>query len=543
MKNNKILGFWSNHDCSYCILEDGVPIIHDEYERFIREKEPPGDSLKFYEENFGSINDIKYFATCYPLSKASQYFSFENLTDAVSKNDGKLFKVGHHEAHAANAFFSSNIKKSLIVTIDGGGIEDSVGTPSAFTVWEGNENKIKKIDILPHTQINIGSVWTRCTRYIFNLQSGWPTGHQAGTVMAMAALGDGSKYLQDFSKMLKEDLNAASFKPLNQPSGANTGNDPEHPYLNKFKIIAEKSDQDKWDLAASLQLATEIFVRDILSHYIKEYKAEYLCLSGGVILNSVMAGKLYDWFPMLKSIYITPTPHDGGLAIGAAQYAWHQILDNPRIDWKDNCTPYLGKTYSRQEVENTIEKFQDTLKTQTATTDDIINFVNDQKIVAIFGGGSESGRRALGNRSILADPRSPQMKDRVNEKVKHRQWFRPFAPSILRDEVSNWFERDIDSPYMGFCIKFKQEKKDKVPAVVHFDSTARLQTVTKNDNPWYYNFLKKWNDKSGVPIILNTSFNDTEPICEIPEHAIKCFLKTEIDYLYFYDHDILVSKS
>ena len=168
--------------------------------------------------------------------------------------------------------------------------------------------------------------------------------------------------------------------------------------------------------------------------------------------------------------------------------------------------------------------------------------LQNQNIVAVFGGGSESGRRALGNRSILADPRDPDMKDIINEKVKHRQWFRPFAPSILREEVGNWFTKDKNSPYMSFVLDFKDEVKERVPAVVHLNGTARLQTVTENDNKWYYNFIKKWYNSSGVPIVLNTSFNDREPICETPEHAINCFLNTNIDYLYFYDKGLLVNK-
>ena len=134
------------------------------------------------------------------------------------------------------------------------------------------------------------------------------------------------------------------------------------------------------------------------------------------------------------------------------------------------------------------------------------------------------------------------MKDIINEKVKHRQWFRPFAPSILREDVGDWFEKDLDSPYMSFAVKFKKEVVDKVPAVVHFDNTGRLQTVTENDNKWYYNFIKKFKEKTGVPILLNTSFNDREPIVETPEHAINCFLGTNIDGLYFYDINILVEK-
>jgi len=183
------------------------------------------------------------------------------------------------------------------------------------------------------------------------------------------------------------------------------------------------------------------------------------------------------------------------------------------------------------------------LKVKRNTSDsDVIELICQQNIISVFGGGSESGRRALGNRSILCDPRSPDMKDIINEKVKHRQWFRPFAPSILREEVKNWFVRDIDSPYMSMVLHYKEEVKDKVPAVVHLDGSGRLQTVTKNDNKWYYNFIKKFKKETGVPILLNTSFNDREPIVETPEHAINCFMGTNIDYLYFYEYGILISK-
>ena len=166
----------------------------------------------------------------------------------------------------------------------------------------------------------------------------------------------------------------------------------------------------------------------------------------------------------------------------------------------------------------------------------------EQSIISVFGGGSESGRRALGNRSILCDPRGPKMKDIINEKVKHRQWFRPFAPSILRDKVSDWFYRDVDSPYMTTVLDWKEEVKEKVPAVVHLNGTARLQTVTKNDNEWYYNFIENFYKETGVPIVLNTSFNDREPIVENPQHALGCFMRTNIDYLYFRDFGILVRK-
>ena len=538
----KIAGLWSGHDCSFCILEDGRPIIHAEYERYIREKEPAGDSAQFLFDECDSYEDIKYFATCYPVKKmVENNESFRKLQGLIKKNGGKFYTVGHHQAHAANAFFSSNFNSSLIITVDGGGVEDERNSTTALTFWHGEGNKIMHLNTRSLGDINIGGVWTRATRYIFKLQSGWPRGHQAGTVMAMAALGDPARFVDDFYAMLTRDLMMASFKPPNQPRGAYTGNDPQHPYLDRWSKLADESEQNKFDLAAGLQAATEKHFKEVVESALeKAPEVKNICLAGGVALNSVMVGKMYDWFgDKVENIYVTPTPHDGGLTIGAAQYVWHQVLDNPRIEWKDNFTPYLGFEY--KDVKEALKK-HDNISYKACTDGEVVDLLDQQNIVAVFGGGSESGRRALGNRSILADPRSPKMKDIINEKVKHRQWFRPFAPSILREEVKNWFTKDINSPYMSFVLNFKEEVKEKVPAVVHLNGTARLQTVTENDNKWYYNFIKQWHKKSGVPIVLNTSFNDREPICETAEHAVNCFLGTEIDYLYFYDEGILVER-
>ena len=218
-------------------------------------------------------------------------------------------------------------------------------------------------------------------------------------------------------------------------------------------------------------------------------------------------------------------------------------MNQPRVKWEDSSPTYLGFNYHEDSVYEELEKRKDKVSFEKVDESVVIDLLTkDDNVISVFNQGSESGRRALGNRSILADPRSPNMKDIINEKVKHRQWFRPFAPSILREDVSDWFEIDVDSPYMTTVIKFKEEVRDKVPAVVHFDGSARLQTVTENDNKWYYNFIKKFKEKTGVPIVLNTSFNDREPIVETPEHAVNCFLGTDIDYLYFCELQILVKK-
>ena len=347
--------------------------------------------------------------------------------------------------------------------------------------------------------------------------------------MGMAALGDPNKYLPHFKGKLTANLLE------NDNKGAIDFN-----YLNKE---ANKLEQNKFDIAAALQQETEIVIKNLLSPLIEKYQPKNLCLSGGVSLNCVAVGKMLDWFPGIN-IFCDPIPYDAGLSLGSARYLWHHILNNPRIyNNPKNRSPYLGCSYDKSTISQTLDKFNSKIEIQKDIDDNyVINELINKKIIAVFGGGSESGRRALGNRSILADPRHKETKDIVNKKVKHRQWFRPFAPSILREDVKDWFIYDVDSPYMSFALPFKGQKSKQVPAVTHFNNTARLQTVKEEDNKWYYNFIKKFKNKTGVPILLNTSFNDREPIVETPEHAIKCFLKTDLDYLYFRDYNILINK-
>lgn len=525
----KIGGIVSSHDCAFVVLEDGKPIVHAELERYLRVKEPKGDAFKFMKEEYKDFEEIKHFV--HPLDTweggPQNWYpdSWKEMNGIANKNDGTLRFVGHHKSHAANAFFSSNFDEALIITIDGGG-RDLVGgvpTPATITIWEGKGNKIEEVKIITENEINIGTMWSNCTEHIFGLSRGYPKGNQCGTVMAMACMGDPSKYYDEF------------YQHRCRPHGFN---------FAKFKKIIAESEEEAFNVAAALQKTTEDIIREVLEPFVKNSKSKKLCLSGGVVLNSVMTGKMIaDWYKdHFEDYYVCPVPYDAGLAIGAAQYLWHHHLGNPRIKWEDNYTPYLGYSYSEEQIRSALKQNSDKVQHIAATNTEVAKLLMDSKIISVFSGGSESGRRALGNRSILADPRNANMKDLINEKVKHRQWFRPFAPSILRESVSEWFEIDIDSPYMTYVVQFKEEMKEKVPAVVHYDGTARLQTVTEKDNPWYYNFIKIWEQLSGVPIVLNTSFNDREPIVETPTDAIKCFLKTDIDYLYFADIGILVNK-
>ncbi len=525
----KIAGLCSGHDCSFAILEDGKPVLHAELERYLRVKEPLGDSLELLFEKYKNYDEIVHFTHCVDTWNGGirkRYpDTFQKMQECISNKGGHFYEPGHHESHAANAFFSSNYNEALIVTIDGGGRDydrDGNVVITTFTIWRGEGNKIFPIAIIPIDKINIGEMWRICTQHVFGLSGGYPKGNQAGSVMAMAVMGNPDKYYPYF----------ASQKGLLKPSFN----------LADLRKAAESSEEERFNIAAALQKTTEVLVRGILDKYVKKYKPKNICLSGGVVLNSVMTGKMLDWFDGVENYYICPVPYDAGLAIGSAQWVWHQKLDNPRITWDDNCTPYLGELYSRKDVLSALDELKDLVEYRDTDDSCVLDLLSEKNIISVFGGGSESGRRALGNRSILADPRHDDMKDLINQKVKHRQWYRPFAPSILKEEVTKWFVRDIDSPYMGFVIKFKPEATTQVPAVTHLDGSGRLQTVTEKDNHWYYNFLKNWDNKTGVPILLNTSFNDREPIVENPMDAIKCFCGTNIDYLYFYDEGILVSK-
>tara|TARA_R100000278_G_scaffold123124_1_gene111404 strand:- start:980 stop:2572 length:1593 start_codon:yes stop_codon:yes gene_type:complete len=528
----KIAGLCSGHDCSFAILDNGVPTIHAELERYLRVKEPLGDSLEFLFDTYAEYNEIKHFTHCVDNWNGgirNRYpETYNKMQSIVKQNSGIFYEPGHHESHAANAFFSSNFDEALIVTIDGGGRDyDKNGNVviTTFTIWKGEGNKIKPIMIIPIEKLNLGVMWQLCTTNIFGLSGGYPKGNQAGSVMAMAVMGDPSEHYEYF-KTYGGNIQHTNFD------------------FARLQKLASESEEQRFNIAAAMQKVTEDIVRSIILKYAKQYPSKNLCLAGGVVLNSVMSGKMFDWFKdIYEDIYMCPVPYDAGLAIGSAQWVWHQELDNPRITWDKNASPYLGELYDRQAILSAIENFNDKVTAHDTDDTGVLVKLNDQKIVSVFSGGSESGRRALGNRSILADPRSPLMKDLINEKVKHRQWYRPFAPAILREDVTNWFVRDIESPYMGFVIKFKPEVIDKVPAVVHHDGSGRLQTVRETDNKWFHGFLKQWKDMTQVPILLNTSFNDREPIVETPEDAIKCFLKTDIDYLYFCDEGILLEKN
>ena len=294
------------------------------------------------------------------------------MHQVIKKNDGKLYAISHHQSHSANAFFSSNFDESLIITIDGSGTDKvdwkdvekdttELGRDgyfsTSFTFWKGKGLDIEPIERIPMTSLTIGSPWRIYTREIFGLSSGHPHGLAAGTVMAMAAPGDPEKYWKDFYN--------AFLAGGGGPSAYTQQN------IDKYKPIAERSEQDSFDVAAGLQRATEEVCKKIMTPYIEKYNPKHICMAGGVVLNSVMIGKMYDWYPNVEQIYICPVPYDGGLAIGAAQYVYHQILREPRVEWKDNCPAYLGTPYSKEEVNEAIKLNEDKIEV-SYTTDDFV---------------------------------------------------------------------------------------------------------------------------------------------------------------------------
>ena len=547
----RIVGLYNWHDGGYCVLEDGVVTEHIEFERYTRLKESGGDSLSYFQKHFLekrnlTQEDVDVWVSPFPdtnLEKGAGD-TFDTHTHLPKE---KIVFYPHHFCHASHAYFSSTFDDAYVITIDSAGI-DTNNKPVSLCGYACKGNEIVKIMDIPNHLFSLGTLWGRATRFIFKLSSGYPRGHQAGSVMAMAALGDHTKYYDDFKRMATTDFSKVSQTPSGYKRGVYVPPEEDviHPYLNMYRVRAE-DDQEKFNMAASLQKVTEELVGSVVDQFInicqsRGFTSKNICFAGGVSLNSVCMGKIKDITKSnIENVFIPPVPYDGGLTIGACQYHWHKILENKKTG--KFVSPYLGEAYEKEEVENAISKRIENLDvTRDFSLDQCADLLVDNKIVSIFQGRSESGRRALGNRSILANPANPNMKDLINEKVKHRQWYRPFAPTIMEEKGAEWFDNFHPSPYMGFVFKFKDDKIGQAPAVEHVDKTARIQSVNREQNEKYYDLINTFYQKTGVPILLNTSFNDREPICETPDHGIDCFLRTDIDYLYFADHSILLSK-
>ena len=300
-----------------------------------------------------------------------------------------------------------------------------------------------------------------------------------------------------------------------------------------FRTAREQNDeleQFHIDLAASVQKFTEKVLFHMLNHLQKKTGCENICITGGVAQNSVANGKILE-STNFKNIYIPSAGHDAGTSIGSALYLYNQILRNERLE--EITSAYFGKKSSQEEIVKFLEK--ESVKYEIYSDEDLYEKVSDKLVdggvVGWFQGRAEFGPRALGHRSIIVDPRRKDAKYLLNDKIKRRESFRPFAPSILKEAVSDYFVQKDTVPFMEKVFDIKKEKYDEIPAVTHVDGTGRLQSVDNEVSPRYHKLISKFAEKSGVPILLNTSFNENEPIVNKPEEALSCFLRTKMDML------------
>lgn len=564
-----ILGINAYHgDSSACLLKDGEVICASEEERFRRIKHWAGfptmaiqfclddAKISLAEIDFIAISRDPYANIFLKgLNAIKNRLSFSNIKDrvanlkkAASIEDefkinfpdqfqflkAKFINVEHHRSHLASAFFVSPFEESAIVSIDGFGDFSSVMTA------HGKANKFEVINKVnyPHS---LGVFYTTFTQYL-----GFPHYGDEYKVMGLAPYGS-AKYKDQVAKTLIKksnglfELNTKYFNHLK--NGVNMSWDGGIPAIDSLytdELIKEfgearKKDEElsqyHKDLAASVQSVCEDFIFHICEGAYQNTKSENLCLAGGVGQNSVANGKIIA-NTSFKNLYIPPAAHDAGTAIGAALYVNHQLQNHKRN--YISKTGYYGYVASDFEIKKLLDDRNIEYKYYD-NQDQLVDFVTDKiidaKVIGWYQGRAEFGPRALGHRSIIADPRRNDAKEILNLKIKRRESFRPFAPSILKEKVIDYFEVVDDVPFMEKVFKIKKEMQQLIPAVTHVDGTGRLQTVDKNDEPLYYKLIKSFYDKTSVPILLNTSFNENEPIVNKPEEALDCYLRTKMDVL------------
>ena len=465
---------------------------------------------------------------------------------------GKIINIEHHDAHLASTFFVSPFKEACVVSIDGFGDF----TSTAWGFGHNTEIEVKERIHFPHS---LGIFYQSITQFL-----GFKKYGDEYKVMGLAPYGK-PKYKDKLKKVLiledqgkfKLNLNYFKFHKSNTDfkwdNGKVSFNDLYSnkliDLLGKERDEGENIDQFHKDIAQSAQSLYEDAFINILNETYKIYKNENICISGGCGMNSVANGKITKNTPF-KNVYVQPAAGDAGGALGASYYTWHTVLKNKeRFEMKH---AYYGNSFDNKIIEKIIKNENNKLKDQNCNlkfyenfnelTEKVVNLISNGNVVGWFQDRMEWGPRALGNRSILADPRNPKMKNILNSKIKRRESFRPFAPSILKEQVSEWFEIDDDVPFMMKVFQIKEKKRSIIPAVTHIDGSGRLQTVYKDRNEKYYNLIKQFYKISKVPILLNTSFNENEPIINRPDEALNCFLRTKMDVLALGNYLIIRDK-
>ncbi len=563
-----ILGLNAFHgDSSACILKDGEVIVALEEERIRRIKHWAGfpiEAIKYCLNDAGiTIKDIDYITISRDPSvnvmkkikhTLKNKVSVSSIIDrysnskkvksvkatlaeefGVSENEinAEIHNIEHHRSHLGSAFFASPFEKSALLSIDGFG--DFTSTMTAV----GNGNQIEVLDSV-HFPHSVGIFYTSFTQYL-----GFPKYGDEYKVMGLAPYGnpiyvDKLKDVIEFTNDGLFKLNLKYFK--HHKDGVKMsweGGEPDiegiySDYMvEKFGPVRKREEeltQYHKDLAASVQRICEELIFHILSQLHKKTGIDNLCIAGGVAQNSVANGKVLKNTPF-KNVYIPPAGHDAGTSIGSALFLYNQILKQKRVT--PTYSGSLGSHFTDTEIEAYLKSQNVNYKkyTDVELYDKVTDCIIDGGVVGWFQGRAEFGPRALGHRSIITDPRRTDAKEILNLKIKRRESFRPFAPSILKEYVSDYFADADNVPFMEKVYLIKENMRNKIPAVTHVDGTGRLQTVDEKFEPKYHALISTFNKKTGVPVLLNTSFNENEPIVNSPANALDCFLRTKMDML------------
>src|SRR2546427_7475353 len=450
----------------------------------------------------------------------------------VPREARQVHFVEHHRAHLASAFFASAFEEAAVISIDGFGDFSNL-------MWcydKGNPFEIQGTDRFPHS---LGLFYTAFTQFLC-----FPKYGDEYKMMGLSAYGE-PRFAEQVRRVVRTErdqcrLNLDYF--THHSKGVEMtweGGEPALSAVFSHRMAEEFGDpraprseirQSDMDLAASVQLVLEENYFALLNFVQKQTGAAAICLAGGVALNCVANGMIFER-TNFRDVYVQPAAHDAGTSIGAALYVQHQELKLPRCFEMRHV--YYGPDHSDGEILRDLEAAS--CKYHKLAEEDLINHtveaIAQGSIVGWFQGRMEFGPRALGNRSILADPRRKDMKEILNSRIKYREPFRPFCPSILAERLGEYFETDYPSPFMVMAYKIKPQQRERIPAVTHGDGTGRLQTVDRELNPLYWKLLHKFEEVTGVPVLLNTSFNENEPIVQTPAQAIDCFLRTRMDVL------------
>jgi carbamoyltransferase len=449
----------------------------------------------------------------------------------------RFHNVEHHQAHAASAFFVSPFDEAAVLTLDG------FGDFASALVAVGRGNRMEVLDrvMFPHS---LGIYYTAVTQWL-----GFPKYGDEGKVMGLAPYGEADAYRDRMRDLVRLDglfeLNLDYFTHHAQGVDMTWTEGPPSigrifsPRLEEAFGPAREPEGELTkhheDVAGALQAVLEDAYLHVVNAAQRRTSSTNLCLAGGVALNAVANGRIRRETPF-DGVYVQPAAGDSGIAVGAAYHVWHQLLGRERGYVMDHA--YTGPEYSDARCGEAVRAAG---LTSELLADDMLFTTVAKRIAAgdvvgWFQGRMEFGPRALGNRSIVTDPRRHDMKDILNARIKHREPFRPFAPSILAERTGEWYDQEYTSPFMTLVYKTKPDKRDKIPAVNHVDDTGRLQTVERHVNPRYYRLIEEFERHTGVPVLLNTSFNENEPIVMTPEHAVDTFQKTHMDVLVLGNH-------